>query len=112
MSKWDKYRLSVKPVKKTASAIVYTGPCIFHGFLLGTDGVNDPTITVYNNISAAGEEVVPTTVFDASALGLNGVSGMYALCTIGIYIEIASAGTCEAVVQYAPCPYQVGELWK
>ena len=98
------YRLSMPAAKITESGVVYAGPCIFHGFLLGTDGVNDPTITIYDNASAAsGQEVVPTQTFDASALGLNGVTGIYQLCDNGIYIEITCAGAVEIIPQYAPC---------
>jgi hypothetical protein len=96
--------LCAEPVKKTSSGIVYTGPCIFRGFLLGTDGVNDPTITIYNAVTAAGEEVIPTCSYDASALGLNGVTGIMQYCENGLYLEITCAGSVEVVPQYSPFP--------
>lgn len=90
------------PVKKTASGIVIADLCVFGGFLLGTDGVNNPTITVFDNDSeASGEELVPTVEYDATALGLNGVSGIKLLAQNGIYIEISCSGNCEATVFYA-----------
>jgi len=101
----DRFLLSTSPVKKTASAVIYTGPAILHGFLIGTDGVNDPTITIYDYLSAGGEEVVPTTTYDASQLGLNGATGIYQLCAIGLYLEISCSGTVEVNVQYTPCRY-------
>jgi hypothetical protein len=65
------------------------------------DGANDPTITVYDNAAAAsGEELVPSTDYDASALGLNGAWGPSVLATSGIYIEITCAGACEVTVLY------------
>ncbi len=110
-SKWDIFRLSVKPAKKTASGAVYTGPCIFHGFLLGTDGTNDPVITFYDNTAASGSEIVPTATYDASLLGLNGATGMYQYCAAGIYVEITCTGAVEVVTQFAPCSYVPGTGW-
>ena len=90
-------------VKKTATGIVVAEPCVFGGFLLGTEGVNDPTITIYDNASAAsGEELVPTNEYDASLLGLNGAVGFRVHAKNGIYIEIdAGGGNCEVTVMYA-----------
>lgn len=96
--------LSITPEKKTESGIVYTGRSVFRGFLLGTDGVNDPTITVYNGLSNSGDEIVPSCTYDASALGINGVTGINPgiHCDEGIYLEITCAGTVEVIVLYAP----------
>jgi len=103
--------LSQAPVKKTSSAVVYTGACVFNGFLIGTDGVNDPTITFYDNTAASGEEIIPTCVYDASALGLNGVTGINQYCSTGIYLEITCSGTVEVVPQYTPITAK-GLLWE
>jgi len=96
--------LSKTPTKISASAIVNTGKCVFRGFLLGTDGVNDPVITVYNGLDNSGGEIVPTCTYDASALGLNGVTGIDPgiYCDVGLYIEITCAGAVEVVPHYAP----------
>lgn len=98
--------LCAEPVTIAASGIIYNGPCIFRGFLLGTDGVNDPTITIYNNIAASGEEVIPTCTYDATALGLNGATGIMQYCEKGLYaaISVAGGGACELVPQYSPFP--------
>lgn len=93
---------SKPPVVKTASACVHTGMCVFRGFLIGTDGANDPTVCVYDGTTAAGEKVVPTSSYDASVLGLNGVSGMQQYCYNGLYIDITCVGVVEVVVQYTP----------
>jgi len=104
--------LSKEPTKFTASGIVHTGPCVFRGFLLGTDGVNDPVITVYNGLDNSGQEIVPTCTYDASAYGLNGCTGVEQYCDAGLYLEITCAGAVEVVVQHAPY-YPDGVLkWK
>jgi hypothetical protein len=79
---------------------------LLYGFLLGTDHANDPTITIYDNASAAtGEELVPTCDYDASLLGINGfMPGAGLSCVNGIYIEITTAGACEATVFFTPLP--------
>lgn len=96
---------SQKPTTLTASGLVNSGPCIFHGFTLGTDGTNDPAITIYNNIAASGQEVVPTATYDASLLGLNGATGFNQWCDTGLYVAITCAGTVEVAIQYVPYYY-------
>jgi hypothetical protein len=66
--------------------------------------VNDPVITVYNGLDNSGGEIVPTCTYDASALGLNGVTGIDPgiYCDVGLYIEITCAGAVEVVPHYAP----------
>lgn len=100
----DADKISLSPSVKTSSGLVRSGPCIFHGFVLGTDGVNDPAITIFNNAAASGEEVVPTCTYDASALGLNGATGMNIYCDKGLYVEITCAGAVEVNVMYAALP--------
>ena len=102
--KLSDFLLSEPASKKTSSGIVRTGKCIFHGFLIGTDGVNDPTITVFDNTAASGQEIIPSATYDASQLGLNGVTGINMYCANGIYVEITCAGACEVVIQYTPYP--------
>lgn len=96
--------ISAEPSKKTASGLVYSGACIFHGFLLGTDGVNDVTITLFNNTAGEGEEVVPTCEYDAALMGLNGVTGIDQYCSNGLYLTMSvdGGGAAEVVVQYSP----------
>jgi len=84
-----------------ADQLAFTGRCMFQGFLLGTDGTNDPEITIYDNTAASGREVVPTTTFDASALGLNGAMIPVDIeCNKGIYVGVTCTGACEIVVIY------------
>jgi hypothetical protein len=94
--------LSKIPTKITTTGIIHTGPCEFRGFLMGTDGVNDPTITIYNGINNTGQEVVPTATYDAAIMGLNGVTGKTHYCNTGLYIEITCAGAVEVVPEFKP----------
>jgi len=89
-----------KAIKFTASGILFNGPCVLSGFLLGVDGVTDPTITFYNGTSAlANAEVMPTTEFDASTLDPKGFmpGGMEIDCPNGLYVDVATIGSGEGV---------------
>jgi len=92
-----------RATKKTSSASVTTKGANIYGMLLGTDGVNDPAITVYDGIDNTGVEIIPTTTYDASALGLNGFMGPFKIrAHSGIYIEITCAGTVEVITFWMP----------
>ena len=87
--------------KLTASAKVADGPAILCGMLIGTDGSNNPTITVHNSTDNSGTEVVPTAEYDATAIGLNGYAPGYGKsCKNGIYVVITCAGTVEVSIDY------------
>jgi hypothetical protein len=91
----------VKAVRFNGSGVINAGACLLCGFLLGTDGVNDPTLTFYNAQAATAEtDVVPTTTFEASTYGLSGfMPGEVAIdCPNGLYVEVANMGTGEGVV--------------
>jgi len=77
---------------------------VLSSMLIGTDGVNDPAVTVYNGTDNTGQEIVPTATYDASQLGINGFILIYAKrCPDGIYVEISlAAGDVEVVIDYAP----------
>ena len=90
---------SVETTKCTSSEAVHTGPCWLYDMLIGTDGVNDPTITVYDGTDTSGEEKIPTNTYDAALLGLNGVIfHAKRKCSKGIYVEISCAGAVEVVI--------------
>lgn len=87
-------------VRFSASGVLFAGSCTLCGFLLGTDGVNDPTLTFYNAQAATpGTDVVPTTTFEASTYGLSGfMPGEVQInCPNGLYVEVANMGTGEGV---------------
>jgi hypothetical protein len=95
----------------TESGLVYSGKCILRGFTLGTDGVNDPAIVIYDGTSASGTEVVPTATYDASLLGLNGATGLHHYCANGIYVGITCAGSVKVTVYYVPFHYAETLNW-
>ena len=88
--------------KVTATGAVSSNACVISGMLIGTDGSNDPVVTVYDNTTNT-NEVIPTTTYDASVLGLNGVTlpkdGVK--CQTGIYVEITCAGSVEVLIYYS-----------
>ena len=86
----------------TASALVKSGYSKITALLIGTDGSNDPVVTVYDDLSnTAGTEAIPTCTYDASALGLNGVAFNAPIeCQTGIYVEITNLGTGEVLIYY------------
>lgn len=96
--------ITAKPVNTISlSSLILTGEGLFLGFLIGTDAVNDPTITIYDNTEASGEEIVPTNTYDASLYGLNGWSPSVPVeVANGIYVEITCAGACEVTPLFTP----------
>jgi len=88
---------------KTADGIVCSGPCLFGGFMLGDmDGVNDPSVAIYDGLDNSGSEVISTNSLDASALGLNGaLLGFVVRFGTGCFVEIvAGGGTLKVTVFY------------
>lgn len=99
---------AAESVKLSATGQAYTGKCILHGYIIGTDGTNNPTITIYDGTSTSGEEIIPTAEYDAAALGVNGVvlsENASIECKTGIYVSITTSGTCEVVAIYTPIPW-------
>lgn len=96
------WELSIPPVAATASGLVYSGACILHGYLVGTNGVNDPEVTIYDNTAASGNEAIPTCTYDASLLGMNGATGLKVRCKNGLYLAITCAGAVEVTVFFTP----------
>jgi len=95
--------ISGSPVVIRNSGLAYSGRCIFHGYMLGTDGVNDPTITVRDSIeSSGGNEVVPAATYDASLQGMNGATGLRVLCENGLYVDVSCAGLVKVVLYFHP----------
>lgn len=89
--------------KLDASGAAYTGHGLLTHLFIGTDGANDPTVTVYDGTGTGGTEIVPSTTYDATALGLNGFTLTVPLeCNTGIYVEITCAGAVEVCVGYEP----------
>ena len=94
--------MSIAHKKVSTTQVVLSRSCRLMGFLVGTDGTNDPTITMYDGTATSGNEVVPTNTYDASLLGLNGfmMDGSGIICDHGVYCEITCVGAVEVVVYY------------
>jgi hypothetical protein len=92
--------MAVGSVTVTDSALVKSGRCRVHDILIGgTDGVNNATVTVYDGLTAAGNEILPEQEYDATALCLNGVAWSNArVAEIGVYVEITTSGTCKVTL--------------
>lgn len=91
--------------KLTSTGQAITGTYRFHGFVCGTDGANDPTITIEDSDGTKNAgEIIPTATYDSTALGLNGLMGLPdqgIFCNHGIRVTIVCAGTVEVTVFYA-----------
>ena len=98
----------IEHTKLTASGLIRTGSGLFYGFLVGTDGANDPTISIFDNTTNSGAEIVPTNTYDASVLGLNGIALPGIHCTNGIYIEITLGGGAMEITVYHSSKYGLG----
>lgn len=86
----------------TASGIIFSGRGVVYDVLIGTDGTNDPTITIYNGLNATNtNEILPTVTYDASALGLNAYTTVLgSKVTDGCYIAITTSGACEVIIKW------------
>lgn len=92
---------SANSKKLSDSGVIFIGKGAILAFLIGTDGSNDPTITIYDGTDNTGTEIVPTTTYDASALGINGAMfGFRKTCKTGCYVEISCSGTVEIVIDF------------
>ena len=86
-----------------SSQSITTNSAVLAGMQLGTDSLNDPTVTIYNGTSTGGKVILPTTTYDATALGLNGFVASYDKRAYnGIYVEIsvAGSGTVEVTIDH------------
>jgi hypothetical protein len=66
--------------------------------LVGTDGVNDATLTVYNRKD--GNMIIPTCVIPGG-LGLGGAAGLAAYCEDGVTVSLTGTGA-TASIHYKP----------
>ena len=86
----------------STTATITSSSAVLAGMQIGTDSANDPTITVYDGTDNTGNEIVPTTTYDASALGLNGFVASYKKRAYnGIFVEVSiGAGAVEVTIDY------------
>ena len=91
------------PARLEASALIHTGQGVLMSLLIGTDGVNDPVVAIHDDVDGdtAGNEILPSSTYDASALGINGVVLKFAKeFTTGLYVKLANMGSGAVVVDY------------
>lgn len=86
-----------------ADSLVANGDANFHGIVIATDGTNACTVSVYDNTSAAGRLLMPTSVVTTSST--DRVRGFYfnppVRANTGIFVDITCAGTCSYVAYWA-----------
>ena len=82
------------PKTVTATGLFYTGSCWFVNMKIGMDNANDPQITVYDSIDGAGTptELAPTNPYDASQMGLSGISQDNSYAKRGIWLVVTAVG--------------------
>lgn len=83
-------------VNLTATGTAFTGACEFAGYVCTVAAGN---ITVYDNTSAAGTVIVPTTALAVGAFPIfgAGTNGKMALTT-GCHVVLSGAGTVNVLV--------------
>ena len=90
----------------TESGSIINVPCWFVNMKIGMDNVNDPQITVYDSNGppvGTPTELVPTQTYDASAMGLNGISGDQSFARYGVYVVVDEGqGACEITIGVWP----------
>ena len=87
----------------------FAAPCFLHGFMLGMDGSNDPTVVMYNcgtSTTVGKTVIVPSNTYDSGALNLNGAMATERVyCSEGIAVEVTlSAGACDVTLLYSSRP--------
>lgn len=86
----------------TADGIVFTGRCVIHGIMVGTDGTNDVTVALHNSTDNSGTKIIPSITIDAANDGFGGIMNLNAGCNTACFLDLTiSAGTCEVVVYYS-----------
>ncbi len=86
----------------STSGIVHTGHANIVGMLIGTDGVNDPSVILYDGVDNSGEPKTPAADQPSTQAGYFGfMPGDLAIpCQEGIYCDIVCAGTVDVIVYY------------
>ncbi len=73
----------------SSSAIVHTGRCYLTHVLIGTDGSNDATITLYDGTSTAGVQIGPPIWVPGGVKQGSQTWTIPKLCNKGIYVSIS-----------------------
>jgi len=86
-----------------SSAAAATGQAAFYGIIIKTDGTNNVTLNIYDNIAASGKKLVPTDIVVLGTARIWALSYSPAIkCLTGIYVSVsvAGGGTCTYQVLY------------
>lgn len=95
----------VKTYTTAASHQVETSPVNLLGILIRTDGVNDPTVAVYDGTAESNTVRIPSTEYEADVKGLNGVMLTFRLpCPNGLLVVISGDGARTVSVYYSRHP--------
>jgi hypothetical protein len=88
---------------QTGDAAVVTGPGVFHGIMVITDGTNAVTMDIYDNASAAsGTKLIPTWTITTSSTNRAQTISFFPPVRFlnGIYVDITCAGTVAYMVYF------------
>jgi len=82
------------------NGVALSGPGIFYGIIVQTDGTNNCTLSV-NDTSASGFSLIPAnTVVSGSAKTWSYYVSPGLLFANGVYITIVTSGTCSVSTEY------------
>ena len=82
--------------EKTSSALLDTGPGLFCGVVINTDGSNDATIILYDSLTAANTKIHEQVILAADVTG-GFVPWPPIAYTTGLYLSIAGTGASAIV---------------
>ena len=87
---------------KSADALIATGQGVFYGIIVSTDSTNAVTLDIYDNTSASGTKLIPTsTITTASDDRIQSITFENGVEFYkGIYVDITCAGTVGYNVYY------------
>ena len=83
----------------SSSSLVHTGRCLLTGIKVNTDGVNDASVSVYDNTEASGKVVDSFKVAAAELYGGVMYGKSPVLMDNGIYVGM-SGGSVEVIIFY------------
>ena len=94
---------STRTATLTADAKVTTGRGFITGIIVMTDGTNNVTVEIYDNVTAGGEKIIPTWIIPTSATNRSSAlsfGGDGEPFDTGIYVDITTSGTVSYMVYY------------
>lgn len=96
---WN-FRPAICSGEKTSSELIYTGSCAVTAIVAITNGSNDATLIVYDNLSAAGKVIREFTIVAAENYGGN-ILKFPIYIQNGIYASISGTGA-SYIIDYIP----------